>query len=191
MTSGARYATHYHRGDRRPFQSLSALDDRDVDAVLATLAGGSRRRFGPRYLALRRATEAKARDLFTKVGGRPLRRHPHYFVLGRSPWFAGLYDDPREMRIALADLPPAATSFTWTDSIGALGLGHHLGVPSPVEAWKRLLHPLDQLDLAVADSLASSAEEDDYEGYQQRLVDQYVEIQLWTDEPVAGWMDDR
>lgn len=172
------YATHYYRGDRKPFQNLSEVDDRELDAVLATLAEGSRRRFGPRYVPLRRATEARARDLFLQLGGKPVRRYPHYFVLGSSPWFAGLYDTPREVRISLSDLPPEATSFTWTDSITALGLGVDLGVPQPPEPWKRELYRLDQLDLTQAGSLPSASGRG-YEGYQQQLLDHYIEIQLW------------
>ena len=79
------FVTHYYRAGRPPFRSLSEVDDSDVETVLAGLTEGSRRRFGPRYLALRRATEEKARALFLTGGGRPERLHPHYFVLGESP----------------------------------------------------------------------------------------------------------
>lgn len=188
MRASEQYATHYHRGDRKPFQNLSEVDDSDVEAVLASLEEGSRRRFGPAYLPLRRATEARARDLFLHAGGRPERTCPHYFVLGESPWFAGLYDNPQAVRIRLCDLPPEVTSFTWTDSISALGLGTHLGVPQPVEAWKRELYRLDQLDAMPADPLSPPAEAG-YEGYQHRLLDQYVEIQLWADGPVRHQLD--
>ena len=181
-----RYATHYYRGDRRPFQSLSEVAEGDLVTVLAGLASGSRRHFGPHYLPLRRATEAHARDLFVAAGGHPVRRHPHYFVLGQSSWFGGLYDDPREVRIPLGQLPPDVTSFTWTDSITALGLGQRLGVPQPPEEWKRRLYRLDQLDLAVADASVVEAT-DGYEGHQTRLLDFYVELQLWADHPVAEY----
>lgn len=137
VTEKGRFVTHYHRADRRPFQSLSEVPDGDLDAVLANLVAGSRRRFGPRYLPLRRATELRARELFIRAGGQPVRQHPHYFVLGESPWFAGLYDDPREVRVPLDRLPVESTSFTWVDSITALGLGRGAGVPQPIEPWKR------------------------------------------------------
>jgi len=178
--------THYYRADRRPFQNLSDLADTDVDAVLAGLATGTRRRFGPRYLSLRRKTEARARALFVAAGGRPLRHHPHYFVLGDSLWFAGLYDDPRQVQLPLDRLPVEVTSFTWTDSITALGLGEQYGVPSP-EPSKRGLYPLTALDLerAAAVTQAAASLEHHYEGHQQRLLDHYVEIQLWSDDPVA------
>lgn len=185
--SGDVVVSHYHRADRRPFQNLSDLrPGAETAEVLAGLESGSRRRFGPRYLALRRDTEARARDLFVAAGGRPVRHHPHYFVLGQSPWFAGLYDDPRRVELPLARLPAEVTSFTWTDSIAALGLGERYGVPSPEPAL-RGLHPLAALDLdrAAALTAAAAAGPHDYEGHQWRLVDHYVEIQLWSDEPVA------
>jgi hypothetical protein len=181
------YATHYYRRDRQPFLNLSEVDDSELEAVLSTLAEGSRRRFGPRYVPLRRATEARARDLFARSGGQPVRRHPHYFVLGSSPWFAGLYDAPCEVRLLLSALPPEVTSFTWTDSITALGLGADLGVPQPAESWKRDIYRLDQLDLTLAEALARTGGQD-YEDYQQRLLDHYVEIQLWADEPVRPFV---
>lgn len=183
------FVTHYYRADRAPFRSLSEVDDSDVETVLAGLAEGSRRRFGPHYLALRRATEEKARALFLTAGGRPERRHPHYFVLGESPWFAGLYDHPREIRILLNQLPPASTSFTWVDSITALGLGRDLGVPQPREAQRRRVYGIDQLSVATAEATPASVEPTDYEGHQWRLVDQYVEVQLWSDAPIRHCLD--
>ena len=89
--------------------------------------------------------------------------------------------------MSLSDLPPEATSFTWTDSITALGLGVDLGVPEPPEPWKRELYRLDQLDLTQAGPLPSATGRG-YEGYQQQLLDHYVEIQLWTDEPIRPFM---
>lgn len=188
VSAQASFVTHYYRADRPPFQSLSDVDDSDVETVLASLADGSRRQFGPRYLALRRATEDRARELFVAGGGSPERRHPHYFVLGESRWFAGLYDQPREIRIPLDQLPQASTSFTWVDSIAALGVGKALGIPQPSEDWKQQVCSIDQLDVDATEAVASSVEPTDYEGHQWRLVDQYVEVQLWSDEPIRRYV---
>lgn len=186
MSAGPAFATHYFRSDRLPFQSLSDVEDSDIAEALVGLEVGSRRRFGSRYLALRRATEATAREKFVELGGRPHRNSPHYFVLGESPWFAGLYDEPREVRILLADLPVEVTTFTWTDSITALGLGRHLGVPQPEEPWKQQLYRLDQLDPTSA-AAPRDPQPATYAGYQSRLLDHYVEIQLWSDDPVSPY----
>lgn len=140
-------------------------------------------------MALRRATEDKARELFVAGGGRPERRHPYYFVLGESRWFAGLYDHPQEIRVPLDQLPHASTSFTWVDSITALGLGRELGVPQPDEPRKQQVYGIDQLDVTEAEATAPSADPTDYEGHQWRLIDQYVEVQLWSDEPIRRYLE--
>ncbi|WP_375430005.1 hypothetical protein [uncultured Friedmanniella sp.] len=124
------------------------------------------------------------RELFVAAGGRPERSHPHYFVLGDSPWFAGLYDEPLAVRLPLSRLPGPVTSFSWTDSITAVGLGEHLGVPPPAEEWQQGVHPLELLDPGRA-TRAVAPRDEGYDGYQRRPLQHYVEVQLWSDGPVA------
>ena len=192
------YVTHYFRADRAPFLNLPEVAPDRLDGVLADLAGTatdparSRRRFGPRYLPLRRATEARARGLFVAAGGQPERDHPHYFVLGESAWFAGLYDDVREVRLPVAALPPTVTSFTCTDSITALGLGGSLGVPPPPPGSCRALHRWDERETVLGSGPTPeppvAVPPGAYAGYPQRPVDCYVEVQLWADAPVAAYL---
>ena len=66
--------THYYLAGRRPFLSLSELANAELDAVLADLSmlrdgGRQHRPFGPRYMHLRRLTEARLRELFIAAGG--------------------------------------------------------------------------------------------------------------------------
>jgi len=177
------FVTHYYRADRRPFLNLSDLAEPDLAAVLTELVTPehqalSWRRFGPQYMALRRATERRARDLFIAAGGKPERSSPHYFVLGSCDWFAGLYRNVAEVRLPLAALPAASTSVTYADSITALGLGVPLGLPAP-----------DLEQLIARFGLPSDAAPGDpagYAGYQHHRVDAYIEVQLWSDEPVRA-----
>lgn len=149
------FVTHYHRAGRRSFLSLSDLDEEQLAAVLAELATPeqgalSSRRFGPRYMALRRATEARARDLFIAAGGRPQRSAPHYFILGASAWFAGLYRDVAEVCLPLAALPADVTSATYADSITAMGLGVPLGLPAPDPEHADRVYRLEELEDLIA-----------------------------------------
>ena len=188
------FVTHYYRAGRRPFLNLSDLSEPELSAVLTQLAtpahqAMSARRFGPRYMALRRATELRARDLFITAGGKPQRSSPHYFVLGSSEWFAGLYRDVAEIRLPLTSLPDESTSATYLDSITALGLGVPLGLPAPDPNHADRIYRLDELDELIARSgLPSGAAPKDaagYAGHQHRRVDTYIEIQLWSDEAVC------
>jgi hypothetical protein len=47
------------------------------------------------------------------------------------------------------------------------------------------LYRLDRLDLAVAEGLDGHAGADSYDDHQHRLLDHYVELQLWSDTPIA------
>lgn len=89
------FVTHYHPALRPPFLNLSDLPEPELTTVLHELdapteRARSERRFGPRYVSLRRATEGELRAMFIEAGGKPARAVPHYFVLGASSWFRGL-----------------------------------------------------------------------------------------------------
>src|SRR5262245_43808423 len=118
---------------RRPFQNLSDLDEDRLAAVIDDLTRERhkthQRLFGRRYMELRRVTEARLRDLFVQAGGRPARSAPHYFVLGSSAWFRGLYREPEEVVIPLSCLPPHVTSITYPDSFASMALGPRFGLP--------------------------------------------------------------
>lgn len=185
----------YYRADRRPFLNLSDLAEPQIAAVLTGLADPEQqalsfRRFGPRYMALRRATERRARDLFIAAGGMPERSSPHYFVLGSSDWFAGLYRNVAEVRLPLATLPVESTSVTYADSITALGLGVPLGLPAPDPNHADRVYPLQDLEQLIArlgpPSNAAPQDPAGYDGYQKHRVEAYIEVQLWSDEPVRA-----
>lgn len=190
MTATPDFATHYHRADRQPFLNLSDQPDDDVPAILAELrrAGHSERRFGPRYLRLRRDTEALLRERFVERGGQPIRTSPHYFVLGESAWFRGLYEDCAEIRLPLTALPSEATSVTWSDSVTSMGLLADYAIVHPDQPQSGQVFLLSELERVVAEyGLPDSARPSDYTGHQRAPVDHFIEVQLWTDEPVAAW----
>ena len=192
------FVTHYHRAGHPPFLNLSDLPEEQLKSVLAELAAPeqqevSARRFGPRYMALRRATEARLRERFTAAGGRPQRRAPHYFVLGESVWFAGLYLDLAEVRLPLSALPSDVTSVTYADGITAMGRGVPFGLPAPDPNHADRVYHLEELDDLIAryDRPADAAPDGlaGYTGHQHHRVDIYVEIQLWSDEPVLAHLN--
>jgi hypothetical protein len=136
------YVTHYAVAAREPFLNLSDLAEDALDSVLGDLAreradGASSRVFGRAYMELRRLTEEKLRQLFVAGGGRPERPAPHYFVLGASRWFRGLAPDMQEFTFKVAELPDDQTTFTYPDSVTAMGLGAAFGLhhdPRPTTA---------------------------------------------------------
>jgi len=185
------YATHYHVGARPPFLNLSDLSDEELDPVLAALgaeraAGRSSRVFGRHYMELRRRTEDKLRRLFVEGGGAPSRRAPHYFVLGASKWYEGLAGGMEAVVVKLADLPPDATSVTYPDSFTAMGQGADLGLHHEPRPYHDTVFRLGHLPDLVARYGLPVDEAGGYEGYAHQPFEKYIEIQLWTDEPVAA-----
>jgi hypothetical protein len=187
--------THYYLSDRRPFLNLSTLAAPDLDAALEELrslrqAGGHERVFGKRYMEMRRLTEQKLRRLFAATGGVMQRQSPHYFVLGESEWFGGLARNMKSVVLPLAVLPPAATSFTYPDSFTAMALGPRFGLPYAPRPYHDQVFPLARLDAIVQQyGLPDDAPRSDYAGYTQRPFEKYIEVQLWTDDPVRRFLN--
>lgn len=184
------FVTHYHLPDRQPFLNLSDLDGPDLERVMAGLDGRSgQRRFGPRYLALRRATEDLLRARFVERGGRPERPTPHYFTLGASAWFKGLYDDAREVRLSLVELPEGQVSFTVPDSVTSMGLLPDFGVQvTPRDHHGRVFLIEELEEVARLHGLPNSPRPDSYEGHQFADFEHYTEVQVWSDN-ILGMTD--
>lgn len=191
MVDVPEFATHYHLADRPPFLNLSDLDDAQLVTVLHDLgltagAARSERRFGPRYMQLRRETERLMRERFIRRGGRPTRLSPNYFVLGESAWFRGLYRDAAEVRVELSDLPSEQVSFTLPDSITSMGLASRFGVDVPVQPHHGMVFRLDELADAVSRyGRPNSPKPASYDRHQFDAFEHYVEIQIWCDEAIS------
>ena len=188
--------THYHPAEDPPFRNLSEVPERDRAKVIAMLAERRRQRpnfhrvFGAKYITLRLATEEKLRALFLATGGRPERHAPHYFVLGSSKWFEGLYPSTKKVVLPITDLDPATTSITLPDSFTAMRLGKDYGIPlEPIKPYHNRLYLLSELPTLIAthgipvDELTV-----DYSNYVREPFGKYIEVQVWSDTPVRRFL---
>jgi hypothetical protein len=184
------YVTHYFLLGRQPFLNLSELADPEWDAMQQVLeaeraTGSSSRVFGRRYLELRRATEARLRDLFVAAGGAPERDVPHYFVLGSSAWFRGLAHDMQEVVIPLSALPESATSMTIPDSVISMGLGSEYGIPVEPKPHHGRVFLHSEFGDAVQTFGLPEDRPGDYIDYQHQSFEFYAEVQVWSDAILA------
>ncbi len=189
------YATHYFDATRGPFLNLSELPDEKLQSVLLDLnetrktSTGYRRVFGARYMELRRRTELRLHEDFRSRGGRPERASPHYFVLGDSPWFAGLYPECESVQIDLAALPNLVTSATYPDSFVSMNSGSDLGLPHPLKPYHGRAFQLSELPRLIEEwGLPRDDSSRDDQNYHNGPFEKYVEIQLWSDEPVREYL---
>lgn len=185
------FVTHYHLETKPPFLNLSDLEGVQLDEVINDLStnNSSARVFGRRYMELRRLTESKMRDLFIAAGGVPERRSPHYFVLGRSEWFRQLSDQTQEIVLPLTALPPLATSITYPDSFTAMAFGPAFDLPHEPKPFHEKVFLLRDLESLISEyGMPADKPEDEYAGYERRVFEKYIEVQLWSDEPVRRYL---
>lgn len=186
--------THYYLAGRQPFLSLSELEDPELDAVLAELsalrdAGRQHRPFGPRYMHLRQLTEARLSGLFSASGGQPERSAPHYFVLGESPWYRGLAEDMAQVQLPLSALPPTQTSITYPDSFTAMGFGAQFGIGHQQRPYHGRVFLLSELPgLLEQFGIPDPGWDGDYRAWATWPTEAYIEVQLWSDEPIADYL---
>ena len=186
------FVTHYHLADKAPFQNLSTLDGPQLERVLAELqqrrSTGLKRVFGPKYVALRRLTERRLRDLFIEAGGKPELQAPHYFCLGESPWFRGLAPDMRGVAVPLSTLPDEVTSFTYPDSIVSMGFGAQFGLPdAPRPYHGRAFRIADLPNIVREFGLPGDAAGTEYEDYWRQPFEVFIEVQVWSDRPLGAY----
>jgi hypothetical protein len=188
------FITHYHLPGRAPFLNLSMLGEDDLPLVLAELdrmrvCGTHQRVFGPRYMALRRHAEERLRTLFVETGGTPERTAPHYFILGRSEWYEGLASGMQSVTLALTDLPQDQATFTCPDSFTAMGTVSAFGLPYEERPYHGRVFRLHELpEIVRRYGIPEGGPTSEYEGYERRTFEKYIEVQLWTDEPVREYL---
>lgn len=184
--------THYYLAQRRPFLNLSDVPDDQLPSVIADLqelsrSGQQTRTFGRVYVEWRRVTERALREGFDAAGGQRQREAPHYFVLGTSPWYEGLAAGMRSVTLDLASLPDEHTSWTLTDSFDAMGCGGSFGFPAR-EDRDTSVYRLADLDRVLAHHPLYDERPDAYDLGPGATIP-FVEVQLWSDEPVAHLLD--
>lgn len=112
-----RFVVHYSAGP--PFHSMMDLDETERAALIAAGRVDLPARYlDPTYVETRLRVEAQMYEQFVDLGGRPLVRHPHYALVGRSAR-ADRRRRPAEggaWALPLARLPSLQASFTWGDS---------------------------------------------------------------------------
>ena len=174
------FITHYYDAAAGPLRSLTDLPSDLGEHILEGIRSqevlfASKRNTD--YLQIRRDLEARVRRLFVQKGGRPLRRQPHYFVLGACPWLHSWYSQGREIHVPLREIDPAVISFTYGDTFPAMRLRD--GKPH-----RGQVYTLAQLaNLVQTFGLPQVGNSDGQFG-----PDRYIEAQLWDDEPVRQFL---
>lgn len=176
------FLSHYYEAGDGPFRSLSDLPEAEAEALLQNFRRAGDRFASRRkedYLSIRRGLEEQVREMFTRKGGRPRRRHPHYLVLGDCPWLKSWYVDGCELRIPLVKFKPEIVSFTYGDTFPALRFLD--GKP-----YRGQVYTLDDLPRLIEQySLPQVWNADGSLGPER-----YIEAQVWDDAPLKEYLQE-
>ena len=181
------YITHYHLADRQPFLSLSELPGGKEDPVFQEFLhrrhndASYRRVYHDWYVDARKQFEINLQKIFIKQGGKPIRKHPFYCLLGESHWFKNLNDNHREVRIKLNKLDPETTTFTYPDSF--VSFSKKL---KPYYGELFMLHQLEEVITTYGfpeDDLSPN-----YDKYWEKTSIEYIEFQIWDNKTVDPYI---
>lgn len=171
---------HYYERDLGPFRNLSDLTEGKAASVLRGLRErgdvfASRR--STDYLAVRRELEDRARELFVRKGGRPVRSRPHYMTLGACAWLLDWYREGRELAIGLDRFDPSAISFTYGDLFPAMRLADQ-------RPYRGQVFTVEEIGTLIEEyGLPQEWNADGTHGPER-----YIEAQIWDDAPLAGYL---
>jgi hypothetical protein len=131
------------------------------------------------YFLSRVRTEENLYKLFTSVGGKPLRKHPHYMTLGCcDEWFRYKKNFSQCIAIPLSYFDVSSLSFTYGDSY-----------PTFNNMWKTEREYRNRIYTfnEIVNIIHSYGWPQDWNPLEQIDIENYIEIQVWSDETVNNY----
>ena len=115
-----RHLYHYFESSGAPFRTLTSLPREEAGRVIRAGLTEQTMFDVEAFLTRRYDRDARLRELFTQIGGRPRRIAPVYFTLGPNEGMKTWFDNPAWIKIPISDFDPLTLSFTYGDSFAAL-----------------------------------------------------------------------
>jgi hypothetical protein len=188
------YLIHFYKIGTEPFQSLSALSDRDATQIMQDfyVEGSvfwSRFKDPREYMQRRRQIEQWLHQEFIAKGGTPQESYPIYMILGRSKWLLTAADPATlattaEIQVPLSLFRECDISFTYPDSM--------VSVPMAVQKESEYYLPDYHGKLFTLSEIRSIVESNGLPGekWGTNLPDSmpnFIEAQVWNQEPLQEY----
>ena len=175
------YLSHYYEAAIGPFVNLSDLPPDEAEVHLNRIRQVAQTFASQRsadYLTIRRQLEDEVRGLFIQKDGKPVRKRPHYMILGSCPWILSWYIDGRELSVPINQFSSEIVSFTYGDTFPAMR--YQDGKP-----YRGQVYCLEELaDLVLQFGLPQEWNPDGKLG-----PDRYIEAQIWDDTPLIPYLN--
>jgi hypothetical protein len=188
------YLIHFYRSGTEPFQSLSALSDRDAVQIMQDfyIEGAvlwERFKDPGQYMRTRRQIEQWLHQEFIAKGGAPQESYPIYMVLGRSKWLLTAADPATlgttsEIQVPLSLFKECDISFTYPDSM--------LSIPMANQKESEYYLPDYHGKLFTLSEIRSIVESNGLPGEKwgtnlPSFMPNFIEAQVWNQEPLQEY----
>ena len=188
------YLIHFYRSGTEPFQSLSALSDRDAMQIMQDLyVEGAifweRFKDPGQYLRTRRQIEQWLRQEFIAKGGAPQESYPIYMVLGRSKWLLNAADAATlattvEIQVPLSLFRECDVSFTYPDSMVSVLMANQKESEYYLPDYYGKLFTLPEVR-SIVESKGLPGEK--WGTNLPSFLANYIEAQVWNKEPLLEY----
>lgn len=172
---------HYFDKDIGPFKNLSELSYSEAAQVVERIRqDGSM--FASRrsndYMQIRRELEAKARDQFIAIGGRPRNSFPHYMTLGACEWLETWYRKPATIVIPWNDFADESISFTYGDLFPTMRYVDD-------KPYRKQIHTKNEIKKVI--DLFGFPQDWNKDG--DKGPERYIEVQVWDNEVIKKYCE--
>lgn len=180
MSKKSDFLSHYYEETKGPFLNLSDLTIEEAEIILNDIRHKSEVFASKRpldYLKIRLELEDKVRSKFIEKGGNPIRKRPHYMILGSCPWVKEWYKNGCEIQISLKKFDSKIVSFTYGDTFPAMRFQD--GKP-----YREKVYTLEELpEIIQKYGLPDEWNKDGTLGPER-----YIEAQIWDDQPINDYL---
>jgi hypothetical protein len=182
VIKGLEYLYHYYEKKIGPFKNLSDLSLEQAQDVLGKIKAENQvmaaHRF-PGYLERRAELEQIARKMFIAKGGKPIRKVPHYMVVGECVWLQTWYEQGCFVKIPVSAFQPETISFSYGDLFPTFSPR-----VNDQKEYRRQIYTLSE----IVDTIEKYGFPQDWNIDGKFGPERYIEVQVWDDKPLQVYL---
>ncbi|AXT54594.1 hypothetical protein D1815_02080 [Aquimarina sp. AD1] len=180
-----KYLFHYYELENGPFRNITEYGHEKAENIQDKITEGWNSKRPENYLDLRFSLEKKIKDGFILKGGRPNRKDPFYFTLGKCEFAKSWYVNPGVIKIPLIDFKPEHISFTYPDSM----ISYQFHDESKLKTYRKncngQIFLLDEINDLIGEYGLPNEEKSQTE--ERFKYDKYIEAQVWDDQIIKKY----
>lgn len=173
---------HYFEKKIGPFRNLSDLHLDEAQEIMRNIKKDRPLSLAAKrdenYMKRRTEYEILARKLFIEKGGKPVRKVPHYMVVGECSWLNSWYVEGDYVKIPIEKFDLSTISFTYGDMHPTFS-----PIVNDGKEYRKKLYNYEEI-LKVIDKYGLPQE---WNSDGKFGPERYIEVQIWSDEVISKY----